>query len=38
MQKFIHDNGIRGYNEKTGEIRHILVRVGNKTGKEMITL
>ena len=38
VEKFIHDNGIRGYNEKTGEIRHILVRVGNKTGQVMVVL
>ena len=39
-EKFIKDSGIRGYNDETkkGDIRHILVRVGNKTNLAMVVL
>lgn len=40
IYKFIKDNNIEVYNERTlkGSIRHIIIRVGKKTGKIMVIL
>ena len=40
VEEFIKDNGIRGYNDdtKNGDIRHILVRTGNRTNNIMVVL
>lgn len=40
IYKFIVDNDIRVYDEKTlsGSIRHIVIRIGKKTGEVMVTL
>jgi len=37
---FVLENGIEVYNEKTlkGSLRHIIIRIGKKTGEVMITL
>lgn len=40
VEEFIRDNEIRGYNDETkdGDIRHILVRAGNRTDNIMVVL